>query len=285
MSRFGWVTTLLFAFVLHAQSPAPPIPDNVSVERNIAYDQYPETVLDLYQPKEASKEKRPGVIVIHGGGWVGGSREGQVQPFVLRYLEKGFVVANVEYRLAKAAIAPAAVSDALSATQWFFKNAGKYNVDKKRVVVTGGSAGGHLALMVGMTPKSAKLGPKSDVAAVVNFYGITDVSDQLAGPNMRKYAVTWLPDDTPGRLELASRVSPITHVRDGLPPILTIHGDADETVPYEHGTNLTRALQAEGVTAEMVPVPQGKHGFPKETLDRLYEQHIWPFLQRNGILK
>jgi acetyl esterase/lipase len=285
MSRFGWVYTLLLAFVLHAQTPPPQVPDNISVERNIAYDQHPETVLDVYQPKELSREKRPGVIVIHGGGWVGGAKDGMVQSFVLRYLEKGFVVANVEYRLAKAAIAPAAVTDVLNATEWFFKNAGKYNVDKKRIVVTGGSAGGHLSLMVGMTPKSAKLGPRSDVAAVVNFYGITDVADQLAGPNMRKYAVTWLPDDAPSRLELASRVSPITHVRDDLPPILTIHGDADETVPYEHGTSLTRALQQAGGKAEMVPVPQGKHGFPKETLDMLYAQHIWPFLQRNGILK
>ena len=62
------------------------------------------------------------------------------------------------------------------------KNADKYGVDKKRVVVTGGSAGGHLALMVGMTPKSAKLGPSSKVAAVVNFFGITDVGDQTRWP-------------------------------------------------------------------------------------------------------
>ena len=60
-----------------------------------------------------------------------------------------------------------------------------------------------------------------------------------------------------------------------MPPILTIHGDAGETAPYEHGTKLTRALQEQGATAEMAPVPQGMHGFPKETLDRLYSQHIW----------
>jgi acetyl esterase/lipase len=284
MARYAFLIALLL-LPLRAQNPAPKIPDSVSVERDIAYDQHPETVLDIYQPKEPSKEKRPGAIVIHGGGWVGGAKDGMVESYVLRYVNEGFVVANVEYRLAKAAIAPAAVSDALNAAEWFFKNANKYNVDKKRVVVTGGSAGGHLALMVGMTPKSARLGPRSDVAAVVNFYGITDVADQLSGPNMQKYAVTWVPEDAPARLELASRVSPMTHVRKDVPAILTIHGDADETVPYEHGTRLTRALQEEGAEAEMVPVPQGKHGFSKETLDRLYSQHIWPFLRRQGILR
>ena len=284
MALYGFILALL-VLPLPAQTPVPQIPDNVAVERNIAYDQYPETVLDIYQPKEPSREKRPGVIVIHGGGWVGGAKDGMIESYVLRYLNLGFVVANVEYRLAKTAIAPAAVTDVLNAAQWFFKNAGKYNVDKSRVCVTGGSAGGHLALMVGMTPKSAKLGPRSDVAVVVNFYGITDVADQLSGPNMQKYAVTWLPEETPARLELASRLSPITHVRSDLPPILTIHGDADETVPYEHGTRLTRALQEQGAAAQLVPVPQGKHGFPKETLDWLYTQHIWPYLKRYEVLK
>jgi acetyl esterase/lipase len=280
----GRYVSLFIACVLYAQAPAPQIPDSVAIERNIAYDKHPQTVLDILQPKSPAVEKRPGAIVIHGGGWTGGTKEGMVNSFALRYVEKGFVVANVEYRLAKAATAPAAVNDVLNAASWFFKNAGKYNVDKKRIVVTGGSAGGHLALMVGMTPKSARLGPTSDVAAVVNFYGITDVADQLSGPNMRKYAVTWVPE-APGREELAARISPITYARKDVPAILTLHGDSDETVPYEHGTTLTRALQEEGAIAEMVPVAQGKHGFSKEQLEQLYERHIWPFLKRQGVLK
>jgi acetyl esterase/lipase len=274
---------LAAALASWAQAPAPQIPENVAMEKNIAYDKHPETTIDILQPKTAVREKRPGVLVIHGGGWTGGTKEGML-PHALRYVEQGFVVANVEYRLAKAATAPAAVTDVLTAAQWFFKNAGKYNVDKDRVAVTGGSAGGHLALMVGMTPKSARLGPEADVAAVVNFYGITDVADQLSGPNMRKYAVTWVPD-APGREELAARVSPMTYVRKEVPPILTIHGDADETVPYEHGAHLTRALQQAGATAELVSIPQGKHGFPKEQLDDIYSRHIWPFLKRNGVIK
>lgn len=273
---------VLMAALLAAQTPPPVIPDSVVIEANLRYDQYPETVLDILRPKSSSKEKRPGVLVIHGGGWTGGTKESQV-PICLRYVEQGFVVANVEYRLAKAALAPAAVTDVLKAAQWFNKNAGKYNVDRKRIVVTGGSAGGHLALMVGMTPRSARLGPPAKIAGVVNFYGITDVGDQLDGPNMRKYAITWLPEQ-PGRMELAHRLSPMTYVRRDLPPILTLHGDADPTVPYEHGVKLTRALRDAGAPAEMISVPQGKHGFPKEKLDELYPQ-IFAFLKRQGVLK
>jgi acetyl esterase/lipase len=278
------VLPLVFLPAAFAQAPPQPaaIPDSVAVESGIAYDKYPETKLDILQPKAPSKAKRPGALVIHGGGWVNGTKESQI-PTCLRYVEKGFVCATVEYRLAKAAKAPAAVEDVLRAEQWFEKNAKKYNVDKKRIVVTGGSAGGHLSLMVGMTPKSAKLGPPSHVRAVVNFYGITDVGDQLGGPNMREYAVTWVPEQE-GRLKLAARVSPMTYVRRGLPPILTLHGDADQTVPYEHGVKLTKALRDAGATAEMVTVPGGRHGFTKEVNDRVYEENIWPFLKKCGVM-
>jgi acetyl esterase/lipase len=257
----------------------PVLPDWVSAELNIPYDTHKQTVLDLLAPKQKIPGKRPAALVIHGGGWVRGSKESQVEPICMRYLEKGFVVANVEYRLAAAATAPAAVMDVLKAADWLRRNAGRYGADSKRIVVTGG----HLSLMVGLTPKSAKLGKPAQVAAVVNFYGITDVGDQLHGENMREYAVTWLPEQE-GRMELAARVSPVTYVRRVVPPVLTLHGTADETVPYEHGVRLTRLLREAGATAELISVPDGKHGFPKEKLDQLYPQ-IWDFLTRVGVLK
>jgi acetyl esterase/lipase len=275
------ILALGLALPLFAQTPAPALPDNVVLESNIAYGPYKETVLDILRPKETAPGKRPGVIVIHGGGWVGGTKEAQI-PTCLRYVEKGFVCADVEYRLAAVATAPAAVNDVLAAARWFFKNTKKYGVDKKRIAVTGSSAGGHLSLMVGMTPKSAGLGPQAKVRAVVNFYGITDVNDQLQGENMRKYAVTWVPEQ-PGRTELARRVSPMTYVRRKVPPILTLHGDADQTVPYQHGVALTKALSEAGAAATLVTIPGGGHGFPKETLDRIYERDIWPFLKKAGV--
>jgi len=255
----------------------------VQVETNIAYDHYPQTVLDVFTPPNGKASKHCGVLMIHGGGWVNGTKESMVERWVLPWVDKGCVVANVEYRLAAVATAPAAIEDALKAAEWFSKNAKKYNVDTGRVVVSGGSAGGHLALMVGMTPKTAKFGPVGKAALVVNFYGITDVEDQLGGPNERKYAVTWVPPSE-GRMELARRVSPLTYVRKDVPPILTIHGTADQTVPYEHGVRLTKELRDAGADAEMISVPEGRHGFTPEQMASLWPQ-IFEFCRRRGIFK
>ena len=259
------------------------LPSWARIEANIAYDQYPETVLDIYQPSQAALDKRPGVLVIHGGGWVGGAKERVVTNFCLPYLEKGFVVCNAEYRLAKAAKAPAAVTDVLRAAEWFRKNARRYRVDPKKIIVTGGSAGGHLALMVGLVTGGANLGPPGKVAAVINWYGITDVADQLAGPNERKYAVEWLPEQE-NRFELARRLSPMTYVRKGVPAVLTIHGDADPTVPYEHGVRLTKALRDAGADAELISVRGGQHGgFTEEQMSGLYRD-IFKFLRQRKII-
>jgi acetyl esterase/lipase len=164
-----------------------------------------------------------------------------------RFVRRGMVVANVEYRLAQAAPAPAAVNDVLKAAQWFQDHAAQYRVDRNRILATGGSAGGHLALMIAMmpiamTPASADLGPAIKIAAVIDFFGVADVADQVAGPNRRRYAEVWIPEQ-PDRLELARRVSPMTYVRKGLPPILALHGDADATVPYEQSVSLVKALK------------------------------------------
>jgi acetyl esterase/lipase len=97
------------------------------------------------------------------------------------------------------------------------------------------------------------------VSAVIDWYGITDVNDLLDGPNMKTYAVTWM-GSMPNRADVAKRVSPLTYVRPGLPPILMIQGDADPTVPYAHSVRLHEALDKAGVPNELVTVPGGKHG-------------------------
>jgi acetyl esterase/lipase len=246
-----------------AQTPPPvTVPDGIVLEANVAYDRFPDTRLDVMYPKASSKEKRPGVIMFHGGGWIRSTKETMMDAFCLPFLERGFVVANVEYRVAGAATAPAAVTDALNAAKWFFDHAGKYNVDPARLVVTGASAGGHLALMVGMTPASAGLGPAIPIAAIVNGYGVTDVADLLDGPHRQSFAAQWLPEQT-GRGDLAKRLSPLTYVRGGLPPTLTVQGEEDRTVPHEQGVRLTAALKEAGDDAEMMTVPDAAHGFSK----------------------
>ena len=219
--------------------------------------------LDVYRRRDAATPS-PTLIFIHGGGWTGGTKESSSLTF-LPFLQMGWNVVNVEYRLARVSLAPAAVEDCLCALRWVYRNAKQYNIDTSRLVVTGGSAGSHLALTSGMIPASAGLDrqcPGTEqlkVAAIINWYGITDVVDLLDGPNMKTYAVTWLGSLT-NREEVAKRVSPLTYVRPGLPPVITIHGDADPTVPYTHGVRLRDALTKVGVPNKLVTVPGGGHG-------------------------
>jgi len=251
------------------------------IEANVRYSLHPETVLDIVQARAPALKNRPGVIVIHGGGWIQGNKERMLERFCLPFVEQGFVVANVEYRLAQSATAPAAVSDVLQAAKWFRDRAADYKVDPNQIIVTGSSAGGHLAMMVGMAPESAGLGPSIKIAAIVNFYGISDVSDQLQGPHLQTYAVTWVPEQ-PDRMELAKKLSPITYVRKGLPPMLSIHGDADPLVPYEQSVRLTKELKTAGDQAELITVPGGKHGFPPEEMSKLWPQ-IFKWLKKHKI--
>jgi acetyl esterase/lipase len=223
-----------------------------------------EAKVDLFVTRTPDKPL-PTMVYIHGGGWTGGTKESR-NVAVLPYLDMGMNVVNVEYRLARVAQAPAAVEDCRCALRWVIQNAKQYGIDVNRIVVSGESAGGHLALTTGMLPASAGLdrqcpGPDNlKVAAIVNWYGISDVNELLDGPNMKTYAVAWLGSAT-DREQIAKRVSPLTYVRAGLPPIFTIHGDADPTVPYTQSVRLHKALSDAGVANELMTIPGGKHGF------------------------
>lgn len=239
--------------------------NHYSVVPNITYltaNNY-EAKLDIYERRDV-QNAQPTLIYIHGGGWVGGTKESGFNK-VLPYLEMGWNVVNVEYRLARVSLAPAAVEDCLCALRWVAANAKQHHIDASRLVVTGDSAGGHLALTTGMIPESAGLDrecpgvPLPKLAAIVDWYGITDVNDLLDGPNRKSYAVAWL-SSMPDRPQIAKRVSPLEYVRAGLPPVLMIHGDADPTVPYQHSVRLKDALDKAGVPNQLYTVPGGHHG-------------------------
>ena len=290
------ILALVFALAggsARAQSPVSPwtagLANDTRVANGITYLTASnwEAKLDVYVPRAAGPH--PTVLHIHGGGWVGGSRE-SVLLRALPYLEMGLAVVNITYRLGQVAPAPAAVEDCLCALRWVVRNAKEYAFDTSRIVVMGYSAGGHLALTTGMRPASAGFDrqcPGTEdlkVAAIVNWYGITDVADLLDGKNIRPYAVQWL-GSRPDRVEVARRVSPMTYIRQGLPPILTIHGDADPTVPYAHATALQQGLQKAGGAAELITVPNGRHGnFPLPDQIKALEG-VRAFLTKHGILR
>ena len=256
--------------------------------------------LDVYQSRDA-EGPNPTLVYFHGGGWTNGSKESSALTF-LPYLKMGWNVVNVGYRLADVAHAPAAVEDCRCALRWIYRNAEQFNFDLNQIVVTGNSAGGHLSLTTGMLPESADMdrqcpgnrrrawstGETSTeelkVAAIINWYGITDVVDSLhrkPGPS-GAYTVAWLGSSS-DREDIAQKVSPLTYVRRGLPPTLTIHGDADPIVPYEHAVRLHEALDDVGVPNELVTVPGGGHGgFTIEENLRIYAA-IRSFLSTHGL--
>jgi acetyl esterase/lipase len=214
--------------------------------------------LDLYVPFD--RTPGPTAVYIHGGGWENGSKE-QYILWYLPYLELGMRVVAVRYRLSGEAPAPAAAEDCDCALWWVFQHGAEYGIDTRRIVVTGGSAGGHLALLTAFggsgfsCPDSAAPAPRP--AAIVNYYGPTDLV-QLYREGMGSLR-KWL-RAAPAPEDLARQLSPLTWVRKGLPPVLSLHGDADKTVPYEQATKLHTALAAAEVPNELITIRGGAHG-------------------------
>jgi len=161
-----------------------------------------------------------------------------------------------------------------------------YHVDKTKYVVTGASAGGQLALMVGMATPAAMLGPTSptnyQIAAIVNGYGPSDVTDLLA--RKVSWAVQWLPASTPNRAAVAVQVSPVTYVRQDVPPLITVQGADDTTVPTAESQNLFNLLTAAGADTALHFVAGAGHGFDTPaTAWPDAEATMFAFLTAHGI--
>src|SRR4030095_11041106 len=246
-----------------------------------------ESKLDIYARRDVTTPQ-PTLVYFHGGFWAAGTKEGSLMS-LLPWMEMGWNVVNVEYRLARVAPAPAAVEDCLCALRFLAAQAKTYNIDVSKIVVTGEAAGGHPSLAMAMIPESAGLDrqcagatPVPRVAEAINWFGITDVNDVIDGPNRANAAMTWF-GSLPNREEIARRVSPLTYVRAGLPPILTIHGDADRVVPYQHAVRLHEALNKVSVPNQLVTIPGGGHGTcTREQRTRIYVT-IREFLSKKGI--
>src|SRR4051812_8025961 len=264
----------------------PPVPDKASkvpvskpsgaytVEANFAYGPEPSQRLDVIYPTNAGPKgttKLPMVLMFHGGAWIHsytndyGSGKDHMSTFFNRYLAHGFMVCNAEYRVndsppVDGAPAPAAVEDALLAAKWCWDYMDYYHGDRERFVVTGASAGGHLALMVGLTTPAAKLGPTTPsdfkIAAVVSGYGPADIESEI-----NAVAKSWIPTSLPNRAAVAKLVNPITYVRAKAPPLIVVQGAQDNTAPVKDSQHLVDLLSAAGAEASIHLVPNAGHGF------------------------
>lgn len=245
-----------------AQQRAFSPPSNVIGEYDVKYGEEgaERLLMDIARPKSGSGPY-PAVVCIHGGGWRGGDKI-SFRPLIHLLAQRGFVAVSVRYRFAPAHKFPSQLDDVKSAVRYLRANADRLEIDPERIGATGGSAGGHLALLLGTTEESDGLegagnpGHSSAVQAVASLVGPTDLTAEfpLAVESMLRDLVGG--DDR----EALRRASPITYLDPDDPPILLVYGTADPLVPYSQATAMLAACQQAKVNVELITIEGGGHG-------------------------
>jgi acetyl esterase len=200
----------------------------------------------------------PAAIIVHGGGWVAGDRKSNVEPLFQPLVDGGFVCFSISYRLAKdLSVLGAAVEDVEQAIRYVQAHAAEFDGDRDRIALVGESAGGQLAAMAALGKDG------SAIKAVLSLYAPTDLiqlaRDSKAIPEPFRQAVQGAPWAGVVLARLR-QLSPINHVRSGMPPFLLIHGTADPLVPFEQSRNMCKAIRNAGGTCDLLAVKGGGHG-------------------------
>ncbi|MCB1092142.1 MAG: alpha/beta hydrolase [Verrucomicrobiae bacterium] len=254
------------AFAQNEPLPAEP-PDSVKAELDLTYGQTPEQELklDIYRPK--TDTTLPACVLVHGGGWMKGDKE-KFRPLAIALAERGYVVANVEYRLGGVAKYPAGVQDCSLAVRWLRANAKRFGADPARIGTWGGSAGGHLVgMLAGSLPTERFVaGGLEDVSAAVQasciMAGPTNLTNETFVESLRRAkdqsnSFQWLGklyDEAP---ELYRDASPITHFTKATGPVLFLTGDLDNPGRDTAGMEKLKSL---GVATRQVVLKDAKHG-------------------------
>lgn len=271
--------------VIDLGAPVSTLPSGVMVHHGVEFasvEGFRPLLLDLYVPgREGSSGAA--IVYLHGGGWAVGSRRRFGRAFTTwsptpleRLAQAGFVVATVDYRLSGEARFPTQLHDVKAAIRWVRGSASVLGVDTSKLVAWGESAGGHLAMLAGLTADrddldgtvGLHLDMSSAVCGVVDWYGPMSLlslgSQHRPGSDSR-------PDDTgswesslvgaplqtdPARTLAAS---PISYVHGGAPPVQIHHGTADTVVPFAQSVEFVEALRAAGGSVELVVVDGSDH--------------------------
>lgn len=310
------LTGIVFIFLTASWLPGQPRPETPGVEahRDVAYvsDGHPRQTLDLYVPTEGDGPW-PVVIWIHGGAWLSGSKDNCP---LLRggYVQRGYAVASLNYRLSQDAPFPAQIQDCKAALRWLRAHAADYHLDVDHFGVIGSSAGGHLAALVGTSAGvpdfdvGENLDQSSAVQAAGDYFGPTDFRQMDRHAHKTAKLKHDAPDSPEAKLlggpiqEHAQRTqveaaNPISYIDAQDPPFLIVHGDADPTVPYHQSKLLHRALKRAKVPTHFITVQGGGHGrgFPGAALDPVvgafFDRHLrgdltvadWPAVKTSQV--
>lgn len=243
---------------------------DIRVTRGIEYSSVDGTRLrlDVFQPRTSGR-LRPAIVQVHGGAWVTGFKWAQGVPLLGQLASLGWVGFNVDYRLSPRAAFPAHLIDVKRAIAWVREHADEYGIDPRFVVVTGGSAGAHLAALVGLTANEPAYQPgfesaDTSVAAVAAFYGIYDLTERRRplGRITRWLLERVLRARYAEDPEAFVRASPIELVRDDAPPFYVVHGSADTVIPVKGARAFVERLrEASSAPVYYLEVPGATHAF------------------------
>lgn len=286
----------------HRFTRQPFMPPPVPVEKDVVIGTHDETgdplLADVWTPPGEVTPSKLAVVYLHGSAWHYLHKDVQTGPFFRHLAGQGHVVLDVDYTLAPKADLPAMVADVKRAVAWIKQNADRYGVDPERIVLMGGSAGAHLALLSAYTPSHPELSPPdldgvdTSVCGVVSYYGFSDLAQAhlylqrfpRLSSRLRSVAEKLLhqlgllpsdnpftepadavasllggtPDEAPDMYRLAS---PIFHVGSHCPPTLLLNGEQDFGIEPSQHRKLYRALIGSGVIAIHVEFPYTDHAF------------------------
>ena len=259
---------------LFAESVAPKVLKDIPYEG----DTNPHQTLDLYLP---GSKPAPLVLWVHGGGWKSNDKSWILVPYLVA---KGYAVASINYRYSTEAIFPAQIQDANEALNFLLHHAEEYGLDKNRVAVAGDSAGGHLALLLGLARDEGGFGADAGVRprAVIDFFGPTDFTVFTEPPPAgAEDVIAQLLGASPrDRPDLAKAASPVTYVTAASPPVLILHGDKDDVVPPGQSRVLADLLKKANVPVDLVLVPGAGHEGPAFSSPKV-QSKILQFLDQN----
>ncbi len=272
IEKLIYAIVLLFSVFASAQA--------MEVQTNIEYGNAggEKLLLDISEPN--SSGVFPAIIVVHGGAWIGGDKQGDEKIFAKPLTDANFVCVSVNYRLAPKYKWPACYEDVQTAIKWVKANGSQYKIDPNCIAIMGYSAGGQIASLAAMTSDSDK-----EVQAIVLVAAPTDlVYDGMRRGDISIYLNTVLDCKKldAKSLQLLWDISPVNYVRAGLPPFLLIHGTADTTVPYQISINFKSRLDWANVPYDMISIEGGTHNIKGwSTCDKEYVNKTIEWLKGN----
>lgn len=256
---------------------------DVEVLRNIPYG--PGGVrqqLDVYRPRFIPEGGCPVLLQIHGGAWMMGDKGSQALPLMYTLASRGWIVVAANYRLSPSVGFPTHLHDCKSALCWIRENGREYGMNPDFVAVTGGSAGGHLSALMGLTANRRELQPDhpdtdTSVQACIPFYGVYDMLvRENQHPNRQVYerflrgkVIHESVQENPGLWDLAS---PIVQVHPDAPPFMVVHGTHDSLAVVAEGRAFSHKLREVSHNPVVyVEMPGAEHAW--ETVHSLRTEH------------